>query len=290
MRLIVFKTTRQPSHYMPDQVRFGSGRGYFLGIRGSNLMQIKSTVANRLALRQRCVFLGALFSMVTLVFMAPLTAIAADGRSDAPAKNKSSAKSTSVVIIGASYAKGWNPSELGGLNVINRGAGGEQTHEILARFDKDVLAPAPRAVIIWGFINDIFRSTPEELDKKLIRSRENLIAMIDKAHGKGIIPILATEVTLPASDNWLDQIAAWVGTLRGKKSYQDYINGHVIEMNQWLRRVATERKLTLLDFEKTLADENGRRRIEYTTQDGTHLSPKAYAALTDSVKNLNFRR
>lgn len=254
-------------------------------------MQIKSTSAKWPAIRQRRAFLTRFASIVTVTLLVPLSVIAADDRQfNAQALSKMPPKSTSIVIIGASYAKGWNPPDIGGLSVINRGAGGEQTHEVLARFDEDVLAQAPRAVIIWGFINDIFRSTPEELDKKLLRSKENLLAMIDKSQSKGIIPILTTEVTLPVGDNWLDQIVAWIGGLRGKKSYQDYINGYVIDMNHWVRRVATERKLTVLDFEKVLADENGRRKIEYTTQDGTHLSPKAYAALTDSVKNLNFRK
>jgi len=250
-------------------------------------MLTTSTQAKASAAGQRRALLGYIF---LIAIFAPLAAVSAEGGQNAGlTKSKVPMKSNTVVIIGASYAKGWNPSEVGGLKVINRGAGGEQTQEVLARFDKDVLVQAPRAVIIWGFINDIFRSSPEELDAKLIRARENLNSMIDKAQTKGIIPILVTEVTLPVGDGWLDQISAWVGALRGKKSYRDQVNGHVIEMNQWVRRVAAEKKLTVLDFEKVLADEKGRRRSEYTTQDGTHLSPQAYAALTESVRHLRIR-
>ena len=252
-------------------------------------MQTIRRVAKVLASEQRRVNSVHPFLIFALALFFPLAAMSAEGRqNDGLVKIKQSTRPATLVIIGASYAKSWNIIDLGGLKVINRGVGGEQTHEILARFDKDVLALSPRGVIIWGFINDIFRSTPEEVDKKIVRTRENLMSMIDKAQSKGIVPVLATEVTLPVPDGWLDQIANWIGTLRGKKSYQDYINAYVIEMNHWLRRVAVEKKLTVLDFEKVLADENGRRKIEYTTQDGTHLSPKAYAALTDSVKNLNF--
>lgn len=196
-------------------------------------------------------------------------------------------KAVQVVIIGASYAKGWTPTELGGFKVVNRGVGGEETHEMLARFDRDVTAQAPRAVIIWGFINDIFRSTPEAVEKKLVRSRENINAMIDKAQSKGITPILATEVTLPVRDSWSERVAGWIGALRGKQGYQDYVNGHVLEMNRWLRRLAAEKKLTLLDFEKVLADSNNRRKLEYATPDGTHLSPQAYEALTKYAQHMN---
>lgn len=190
--------------------------------------------------------------------------------------------SAQMVIIGASYAKGWNPGKLGGHKIINRGIGGEQTHEVLARFDRDVAVPAVRTVIIWGFINDIFRSTPEEVKPKLVRSQENINAMIEKARQKGITPILATEVTLPMGDSWSDRVVGWIGALRGKQSYQDYVNGHVVEMNKWLRQLATDKQLMLLDFEKVLADsKNNRRKLEYATPDGTHLSPQAYDALTE---------
>lgn len=195
-------------------------------------------------------------------------------------------KAAQLVIIGASYAKGWNPAELAGLKVVNRGVGGEQTHEVLARFDRDVLVAAPRAVIIWGFINDIFRSTPEELEKKLVGSRDNIIAMIDKAQRRGITPILATEVTLPVRDGWSERLAGWIGALRGKQGHQDYVNNHVMQMNSWLRQLAVEKKLTLLDFEKLLADSSNRRKLEYATPDGTHLSPQAYEALTNYTQRM----
>jgi lysophospholipase L1-like esterase len=230
---------------------------------------------------------GIICIVVALAALFPLSAVSADTRQSMKGKAGVTTKSAHVVIVGASYAKNWNPPELGGLKVVNRGVGGEQTHEVLARFDKDVVANAPRAVIIWGFINDVFRSTPEEIESKLVRSRENLNAMIEKARGKGIIPIIATEVTLPVGDTWSDRIAGWVGALRGKKGYQDYINGHVVEMNHWVRRIAAEKKLTVLDFEKVLADNKGRRKPEYATQDGTHLSPQAYEALTDYTKRMN---
>lgn len=196
--------------------------------------------------------------------------------------NKTSAiQQKTIVIIGASYAKSWPVTTIDGLAVANKGAGGEQTHEMLARFDRDVISVRPRAVLIWGHINDVFRSEPEEVKAKLVRSRGNIRSMVDKARSKGIAVVLATEVTLPASTGW----TAWLGKLRGKQNYREYINGHVKEMNQWIRTLAAEQKLVLLDFEKVLADQDGTRKPEYTTEDGTHLSSKAYDALTRYVQD-----
>lgn len=215
----------------------------------------------------RC--LGALLAACGMLVVAIPDAGAGDS------KEKSIQQKT-IVVIGASYARSWPVTTLGGLAVSNKGAGGEQTHEMLARFDRDVIAAKPRAVLIWGFINDIFRSEPEELKAKLVRSRENIRSMVDKARSKGIAVILATEVILPASTGW----TVWLGKLRGKQSYREYINRHVIEMNQWIRALAMEKKLVILDFEKALADQDGSRKREFTTEDGTHLSDKAYDTLT----------
>lgn len=221
--------------------------------------------------------------MVVLACLVPTVGLAAGSQAGGKQKSGSRGVSPHLVIIGASYAKGLNPESIAGLKIVNRGVGGEQTHEVLSRFEKDVVASRPRAVIIWGFINDVFRSSPDEIGTKLIRTRENLTAMVVLARKQGIVPVVATEVTLPVPDGWLDRVMGWIGTLRGKQSQQQYINGHVQEMNRWLRQYASANRVALLDFEKVLADESGGRRLEYTTQDGTHLSAKAYAALSSYV-------
>lgn len=191
------------------------------------------------------------------------------------------ASSPSVVIIGASYARGWQPVTLAGLKVANKGAGGEETIQILSRFPQDVIASRPRAVIIWGFINDIFRSQPQQLEKKLEVSRKNIMAMVDASRRNKIIPILATEVTIRGPGSIMDSMISWLGDLLGKRSYQSMINGHVISMNSWLREYAAREKIAVLDFQPVLADDRGYRKKEYASEDGSHLSPAAYTVLTN---------
>lgn len=237
--------------------------------------------------RSRATFVSR-FCFVTVVAMLLVIGLTADNH--ATAKNSMpgrSANPAKIVIIGASYAKDWNPTRLAGLTVINRGVGGEQTHEMLARFDRDVLAAAPKAVLIWGFINDIFRSSPDQIEPKLVATRKNLAAMAERARARGVVPVLATEVTLPVRDGWKERIAGWVGSLRGKQGQQEYVNGHVMEVNRWIRQYATDRKITVLDFEKVLANEQGQRRSEYASEDSTHLSARGYEALTDYVGRTN---
>ena len=186
-----------------------------------------------------------------------------------------------LVVIGASYAKGWNPEKLiGETNFINKGIDGQQSFEMLARFDADVLAVKPRAVVIWGFINDIFRSDRDRIEQTLARIQESLLLMIQAAKRAGITPILATEVTVRGNDNWRETIAGLVGSMLGKSSYHDYVNGHVTKINRWVRQIAAREGILLLDFEVALSDDHGIRRKEFAQPDGSHISPRGYEVLT----------
>lgn len=185
-----------------------------------------------------------------------------------------------VVILGASYAKGWNPPSDAALSFVNRGVEGQQSFELLQRFDADVTALQPRAVILWGFINDVFRSPRPTLDEALARARESYLTMVDLSRERGVTPIIATEVTMGQRPGPLEAAQALVGRLLGRQSYMDYVNRHVLDTNQWLREVAFTRGLLLLDLEAALSNGNGQRRRAYTAADGSHITAEGYEALT----------
>ncbi len=190
-----------------------------------------------------------------------------------------------IVIIGASYAKSWPIGKIHGVDIVNRGEGGEQSSEMLSRFEKDVVAANPSHVIIWGFINDIFRSEQSELESKLELTKTNFEQMVQISRANQIIPILATEVTIrPPSGLKESLMAFFYGTILGKSSYQDYVNNHVEQVNRWIRDFAAQNNLSLLDFETILAREDGSRRKAYATEDGSHISSQGYQALTEYAK------
>lgn len=186
-----------------------------------------------------------------------------------------------VVILGASYAGGWKPAPAGGVTFVTRGVSGQQSWELLERFDRDVLPERPRAVILWGYINDFHRSPKDKdkLDAAATRAKDSFVQMVAKARAAGIEPILATEVTIRPLDSWSETIGAWVGWAMGKTSYQDLINGRVIETNAWLKELAAREKLLVLDLLPILSDERGVRRKAYAKEDGSHITPAGYAAL-----------
>jgi lysophospholipase L1-like esterase len=192
-----------------------------------------------------------------------------------------SGKKTRLVIIGASYARGWTDGSRGKFVIVNKGVNGEQSFEMLARFKRDVIDEHPDIVIIWGFINDIFRSSREGIDPTLERTRRSIITMVDIARANGIKPVVATEVTIRGRSGIKETLASWIGRLRGVESYQDYVNRCVLKTNQWIKEYAREQGIPILDFQPLLADEEGRRKKEYAAADGSHLSAAAYKRLAE---------
>ena len=188
-----------------------------------------------------------------------------------------------IVLLGASYVRGWNLQDIAGCRVINKGVNGEQSFEMLSRFDRDVIAVNPRAVIIWGYINDIFRSEKANLKLKMDAARENLNKMIFTAREHRILPILVTEVTICGRSGFREKAATFIGRLAGKESYQDYVNKHVRTVNQWIREYSRANKVILLDFESVLSDKTGARKKEYAADDGSHISHQGYKKLTGYV-------
>src|SRR5690606_37851299 len=134
---------------------------------------------------------------------------------------------SSLVILGASYAEGWRPDGIAGLGVLNAGITGQQSFELAERFGTDVVARHPRAVVVWGFINDIFRAPEGNVDRGLDRMRTSHESRIALGREAGIEVILATEVPITYQDQWRQHLLHFAGWLLGKESYQDRINAHV---------------------------------------------------------------
>lgn len=186
-----------------------------------------------------------------------------------------------IVLLGASYAQGWRMSSVGSVPVINRGIAGQQSFELLQRFESDVVPAEPRAVILWGFINDIFRAPPNGIEQAQARIRDSYTQMIAAARARGIEPILATEVTArPGNGSFMDTVASFIGTLRGKPSYQDQINTHVLANNQWLIELGAREGILVLQLQSVLAEPGGRRRKQFAQPDGSHITASGYDMLT----------
>jgi lysophospholipase L1-like esterase len=185
-----------------------------------------------------------------------------------------------LVILGASYANGWGTPALPGYDrVINRGIGGDETGGMLARFPTDVAAVKPAAVLIWGHVNNITRSPPENLENAKKAAREHYASMLSQARAAGIEPIVATEVPWTETGGYLATLYGWYAALVGKTSYATRVSRHVHEVNEHLKALCKRENCRVLDFEAVFAKDDGTRKPEYA-RDASHISPAGYDALT----------
>ena len=184
-----------------------------------------------------------------------------------------------IVFIGASNAAGWQLAPIAGHEVVNRAAGGQETQHFVARFDDDVVAARPRAVILWGYMNNIANTPDREGGRAEARVRDDCQRLIVKARAAGIELIVATDVMIGFDEGWRTAIRSWAGRMLGRERYEDYINKHMTSLNAWLTATAKRERLLLLDLESVLSHGSGKRTRESSEADG-HITQAGYEALT----------
>lgn len=188
-----------------------------------------------------------------------------------------------MVIIGASYVADWGTPTLPGYTITNKGVDGQQSTDVRARFERDVLALEPDAVMIWGHYNDMIRNSADQMAATRQKAQDNYRWMTEQARAAGIEVILMTEITLPIPDTFKENTMAWVAGLLGKQDYRSQKNEHIKAVNAWLREYARSQNIKLMDLEQALDSGNGTRKVEYTREDNSHVSPAGYQAITRYV-------
>ncbi len=92
--------------------------------------------------------------------------------------------------------------------VLNRGVNGERSDQIRARFERDVVAAAPKAVVIIAGVNDVYQGRPVE------HVTEQLHAMYARAAQAGIHvvagSIIPYNTATPEQNARMRQINAWL--------------------------------------------------------------------------------
>lgn len=188
-----------------------------------------------------------------------------------------------LVIIGASYAAEWPNPKLPGYTITNKGIDGQESSDVRGRFERDVIALKPDAVMIWGHYNDVVRAKPDTMAAAKKKAQDNYRAMVEQARAAGITPILITELTIPVPDTLKEKMMGFIGSVRGKTDYRTTKNTEIKALNAWLRDYAKTQKIKLIDLETALDSGNGTRKVEYTRSDNSHVSPAGYDAIAKYV-------
>jgi lysophospholipase L1-like esterase/dienelactone hydrolase len=179
---------------------------------------------------------------------------------DANLKLKESKKKPKVVFTGDSITDGWiraDPDYWEDNNYADRGISGQTSPQTLLRFQPDVVALQPKAVIINIGINDIAENTGDYLESYVLG---NYSSMIATAKASGIVPILAS--VMPAYE------FPW------RKEIKD-VPAKVISLNKGIKKLADENGLVYIDYFNALKDERNGLSPEMAG-DGVHPTLPCY--------------
>lgn len=176
-----------------------------------------------------------------------------------------------VVFFGDSRIEMWRPlPESPGLELINRGWGGETTGQALLRVERDVLALKPDVVVIQLGINDLKAVGVLPGAEAAIRDQcaRNIKAIVESITAREVSVLLLTVFPVgPVSP------ARW-------PVWSDATLGMVAEVNASLQTLAGPR-VAVVNCDDVLA-ETGRVRDGFAI-DAFHLRRDAYQALNEIV-------
>ncbi len=185
----------------------------------------------------------------------------------APAKSE-----RRVVFYGDSITDNWSRSPAGffaGKPYFNRGIGGQTTAQMVLRFRADVLALAPKAVVILAGTNDLAGNTGPTTVAQIA---DNLTTMAELAKLHGIRVVLAS--VLPVCDCTKD--ADGKSVLRTGDRKPDEIRA----LNSWMANYARKNGHVYLDYHQAMVSAAGADDLKAElTGDGLHPNAAGYAVM-----------
>jgi len=165
-----------------------------------------------------------------------------------------------VVFFGDSITDFWGRRYgkfFPGEPYINRGISGQVTPQLLLRFRQDVIALAPKAVVILGGTNDIGGSLGP-VDPAATHA--NLMSMVELARAHNIKVVLAS----------LTPVCDYISQQTDKRPIEK-----IREMNNWIKDYCTRNGIIYLDYWSAMLDNSGVLRKELTW-DGLHPNDAGY--------------
>lgn len=159
----------------------------------------------------------------------------------------------------------WRPEFFSLNNYVDKGISAQNTTQILARFQSDVVNLDPHCVVIMAGTNDLAQGVSKEQIMK------NLSSMAEMASNAGIKVILCS--VTPCNMSY-------------SKLYNPNTKGaHILKLNEQIREYAKSKKFTYCDYYPALVAEDGLSlRDEFCLYDKLHPNPDAYVEMEKIIK------
>jgi lysophospholipase L1-like esterase len=178
--------------------------------------------------------------------------------------------SSRVVFMGDSITDFWQQPRFGGFfpgkPYVDRGISGQTTPQMLIRFRPDVIALAPRVVVILAGTNDIAGNTGPTTDEEI---EANIESMCDLAKANGIRVVLSS-ITPVAGYHVANERAVPQTTARPMT--------RIKAVNAWMTQYAASHAIVYLDYFSAMLDQDGLMRKDLTADD-LHPTAAGYAIM-----------
>ena len=179
------------------------------------------------------------------------------------------AGSRRVVFMGDSITDNWQQPQFGGFfpgrDYLDRGISGQTTPQMLVRFRADALDLKPAAVVILAGTNDIAGNTGPMTDDEI---EGNLASMAELARAHGLKVVLAS----------ITPTSAYHTSARGIPQTTQRPLARIKEINDWIKRYASEYGDVYLDYFSAMVDDKGQMRADFTLDD-LHPTAAGYAIM-----------
>ena len=172
-----------------------------------------------------------------------------------------------IVFLGNSITEGGKWQELiNKKHVVNRGISGDVTYGVIARLD-EVLSAKPYKIFLLIGINDMKRGIPNSIIV------ENIKRIVHITKEKSAATKLYIQSVLPVDE-------AMLGA-----SYSKISNAKVRALNDELKALCEQYKLSFVDLHGVFADSKGQLKKDLSL-DGLHLRSASYILWVEQLKKV----
>lgn len=187
-------------------------------------------------------------------------------------------RSPKVVFLGDSITYNWglswaSPDFFEHPTWNDQGVTGQNSYQLLFRFQADVVSQHPQIVHILTGTNDVYPGWVLCGGSPIFDTCNNIKSMVAMAQAAGITPILAT-------------IPPWgTGALPESVDPSAVHYTRIEQLNQWIKEYGKEMGLVVIDYHGALESADGQTYIPELTVDGVHPSAAGYTLMTPMVED-----
>lgn len=172
-----------------------------------------------------------------------------------------------MTTSGSNVTVSFHPGFFSGNGYIDKGVSGQNTTQMLSRFQRDVVDQNPLSAVIMGGTNDLAQGVTKE------QIRDNIAAMASMAKAAGINVVLCS--VTPNNDSY--------SKLNDPKTK----GAHIIALNTMIKALADAEGYKWCDYWTSLVADDGLSLKEaYRLYDNLHPGPDGYDVMEPIIKGI----